>query len=66
MRQRWLRWRGNSYFITVPVTDGQHVVSCKVRKKDGHERFGKNCDQIERVSNNDNGQTTVNLSVRHH
>ena len=47
MRQRWLRWIGNSYFITVPVTGGQHVVNCKVGKKDGHKRIGKNCDQIE-------------------
>ena len=38
----------------------------RTKKKDGHERFGKNCDQIERGSNNDNGQTIVNLSVRHH
>ena len=51
MRQRCLRWRGNSYFITVPVTGGQHVVSYKERKKNGHKHFGKNCYQIATVSN---------------
>ena len=33
VRQQCVRWRGNSYFITVPVTGGQHVVSCKAREK---------------------------------
>ena len=33
VRQLCIIWCGNSYFITVPVTGGQHVVSCKVREK---------------------------------